>query len=259
MLRRCVVLFTVAVALIGQAMLAGEGDLVAVSLASPREQYLLGEPVLLDISIRNSSAGPFKAFLIPDDYIQVFVGPEGTSRGLINPSGADNKLALTPATLEPKETWSHHLRVIHNVRSDSQGRMIYELALPKPGNYAINISLPLMLADPGGVETKDTNRYYKSNVIRIRVKMPVGDDAKIYEAIKDGDSGHFLRTGRPLTGSGLDHATALKMARLLRKYPRTGYRYAMRHALLEFARFSQGGLKQEDQELIDRVLGEGPG
>jgi len=46
---------------------------MAVELASPRTAYLLGEPIPLDVTIRNVSGRELRAFLIPPVYVRILV------------------------------------------------------------------------------------------------------------------------------------------------------------------------------------------
>lgn len=258
MLRRILPLGLVAATLVGgatfrgDALHAGDDDLVSVAIESPRKRYLLGEPVLLDVTLRNTSPKPIAAYLVPHQYIEVYAGPAGARRRLIDRYGEAYKISLQSATLKPDEAWDHHLRILYVVGSDRDRRPAYWLALPKPGKYEILARLPLMSTDPDIV--RDGARYYSSKAIEVQVVEPKGDDEKIYGLIYNYESRYFLNNGRSLAGSGSDRATALEMARLLIKYPRSGYREAMRRALDEFNRFARSGLRPTEAALIDQAL-----
>lgn len=260
MMSRFLASCSVALLLVGTAFCGEAADPVAVELSTPRRQYLPGEPVLLDVAIRNTTPHPISAARTPDvyNYIRVFVGRKDQADRLINQAAERAKVGLTRTVLKPDEPWTYQLRVLNDFRFAPDGQIDRDLAFPGPGTYTAKIEYPLIGAIPEAGTISVPNKSYGSNSIQVQIQTPQGEDIEVFEAIKDWNTRYFLQNSRPLAREGNSREAVRKVARLLKEYPRSGYRDALRRALLEYYRKSLINNDPEDpvREEVRSVLGE---
>ena len=95
-----------------------------------------------------------------------------------------------------------------------------------------------------------------SNTVEVRIKEPVGVDAKVWERIQSEKRLYFLQTGFPMWE---DKETHRNMLEVLKQFPTSGYRDAMLYALRKYFSHNQVGPKslgdvKQIRELLDLKL-----
>src|SRR5262249_40098385 len=146
-----------------------------VSLSTPKPEYLLGEPVILDMTLTNNTEQAVtivKPLLHHDtdyDTIPVYISQDGKAfeRFLFSPDLTDDLKREIGyiKTLEPRQSLTYQTWVLCEFRN---GR---KLAFDKPGTYFIRTRYSLN----AGVLV-----HLESNVIEVKIKQPEGNDAVVW-------------------------------------------------------------------------------
>lgn len=215
-----------------------------LTLSSPRRDYLLGEPVQLRLRFRNNSKKPIKT-------VQVFVGAnQGEGPLWIARNGDDftqfprwlgqPKRTRRVIPLEPGEELTYDYRAVAEFTPELR------LAFPKAGEYRVYAVYPLWL---WGAQKTDN---IASNAVDVRIKEPAGDDANVWQQLNDPPLLGLLQTEY---FNERQPDAPMKMAKLLRSHPASGYSPALRHALGKIYFRHRFGLPREDQERLAQTLG----
>jgi len=220
-----------------------------LTIRAPREKYLLGEPVPLRGALRNVGKEPFtevRADLpIRHHALDILVSDDGIHFGeeLRLPSG-DGKVKRRRDTLEPSQEWVFDLRVLYTYSRFSR------LALERPGQHFIKVGYPLLS------RSARARAVVESNVLRVVVVEPEGNDRKVWDQIQEWDFLCFL-------DSGMGRAQVARQAfELARAFPQSGYQEALRRSLREYYDAERRRLPADpelplpsDLEDIRRLLG----
>lgn len=211
-----------------------------VTLTTVRRDYLLGEPVLLELTFRNLSKVNMKVeenLVGPLRYdAPLWIARDGARFQEFSPNGApDAKGGRRPIVLAPGGSLTYTYRVVVALSPE------FQLALAKPGNYRVYAVYPYQVK-------------IASNIVEVRIKEPAGEDAKVWQKLNERSLLTLLQTD---TAYQQSNEVPLKMADLLGKYPTSGYAPGMRHTLSKvyFHQRKVIALPEQDQMKIGSVLG----
>lgn len=223
-----------------------------LTIRAPREKYLLGEPVPLRGALRNVGKEPFtelRADLpIRHPALDIVVSQDGIHFGEpLRIIGGGGKVKRKRDTLEPDQEWVFDLRVLYTHSH------LTRLAFESAGQHFIKVGYPLMSRGKG------QRVVVESNVLRVVVVEPKGDDRKVWDQIDRPEFLRFLESGR----AEPSHPEIPRQAvELVRAFPQCGYQEALRHALREYYDARRGGLSADpelplppDLDEIRRLLG----
>ena len=202
-------LITMTLISIGSTLHGGE-KLISVELHSKKE-YVLGEPVVLDIKATNvsgrdlnASEGEISIYLSKDDHDFQRFQP-GLSDVISCGKYSPRNFAL--GTTQERREWVVYtempdekkvddgifLRNSPKIRNpvmapaDKWGR----LALDKPGRYWIKVGYPLAVWD-----SMPKGQTYESNTVEISVKPPKGVDVKVWQKLNNPRYLFFLQAAQ---------------------------------------------------------------
>jgi hypothetical protein len=258
-MRGCVSAFYFLAALLPAVAAGAESrpPAVGVRIWTPRRDYLVGEPVPIDVVIRNPSrrelvlnkptAGDiqFNSIFISLDSknYRMFVGWYGILCG-----------QPTPRPLGPGEEWVFQPKVfyspagpegvfINGARSHPGG-----LAFDRAGIYFVKVIYSV------GREGVQGSEPVESNGIKIRIRTPEGVDARARRLIQDPEMLAFLQFGQAREGRGT--AIVRKLTSLIRDHPDSAYCDALRNALWDYYEANGGPRSRSgDWDEVRDVLG----
>lgn len=104
---------------------------------------------------------------------------------------------------------------------------------------------------PLWLEGASETERIKSNIVAVRIKQPAGEDAKVWEQLSDPSLLTLLQVEMM---HGVPNDAPMKIAKLLRSFPASGYAVALRHALSKTYFRSRLDLAEKDQELLAQSL-----
>ncbi len=232
----------------GGAMLADQSVDNAnrfITLSTPPKEYLLGEPVVLQVVVTNFAQGElvvgesFPGGIEPE--IAVYINGERFKYGYPN----DCWLWDGPkVSLKRREAWTYTLRVAASRAHPAAERI--QLAFEKPGIYEIKSGWPRVT----GLTPEQIRKYgEESNTIKVVVKEPTDVDAKVWQRLQRIPS---VPSGLQWhEGPYVEHAREL--IALLEEFPDTGYRDSFRSGLRRFY-FSQRSKVSLDERAKIRQL-----
>jgi len=223
---------------------------LALTVVSDRARYLLGDPVVLAGSLRNTGKEPIREYRadlpLHAESVDIFVSADGArfveyAMGIYMGARVERHLE----TLEPGKEWKFQLRVLYAFQTPSR------LAFERPGGHFLKVVYPLI--SRGGAP----RAAVESNVVSIEVRAPEGADAEVWRQIKTPDFLYFLQSGFDRQKDGKPPTQALE---LLRKAPKGGYAEALRQGLREYYHVcveekSNQGQSASQLEEIRQVLG----
>lgn len=152
----------------------GAGAGLAIGLKSPKSDYLLGEPVLLDLEVKNASDGPISLICIPKEEIECVCvqisGAAGAFRDLTQ--GVPGFIPGLPIVLEKGDARFYRLTVLESVgdvsRQEPEQFVPPGPAFARAGEYRVRVAFPLRRRGDA------TNTLLESNIATIRVGAPEG-------------------------------------------------------------------------------------
>jgi hypothetical protein len=225
------------------AVISGD-DGVDVKLAGPERELLIGEALPIDVVVKNTGQRAIVAsdvlVDVPEPEIKVYLSREGESFQRFVFSSMTICAVRSSRTLQPSQSWMYSFKVLYS--SHGQGRLAFE----EPGVYFVKIVYPLWLAG------SPDDREIESNVIRVRYKVPEGQDALVRPQIQSKEVLHFLQWGEAVEGRE-DVVTGV--AKLLETFPDTGYRFMLRDVLRDFFEFGEPRLDSSDRKRIRSIIG----
>jgi hypothetical protein len=201
--------------------------LLHAHLEPQQSEWVLGVPVELTASVTNVSNAPVKTYsdLGPEwEGIDFFVSEDGSTfhrfRGPQWYQGDLEDVLPGIITLKPGEKVQESFSLLWNGPGDAGRPSPADgFAFPHAGTYLVKARASSKFGD------------LMSNVIRVLIRQPQGDDAAIWEALK-ADQGlsryYSYSNGATLQGE--------KLQQLLNKYPNSSYAAAMKKALSVYAR-----------------------
>ena len=220
---------------------------VHVELHSASGEYVLGEPVVLRLAVKNLGDEDIRTWVDLLVYqIKVYIASEGKDFSLYK-QGEHVIYEVHPSTmpLEPRQSKAYVLRVLCTFYFTDTLERRSELAFPEPGTYLVRARYPLY----------NTAQEIESNTIAIRIKPRRGVDAKLWQQIGDKEFWHFVQRGYP---PHLNKDIPLRAAELVNSVPHSSYHDGLRWALAEFylryAGMPETRLSEEEKRLIERAL-----
>ena len=199
---------------------------LALTVVSDRARYLLGDPVVLAGSLRNTGKEPIREcradLPLHARGVDIFISADGV-RFLEYRMGIYDigKVERPLETLEPGQEWTFQLRVLYTFERPSH------LAFERPGKHFVKLVYPLI--SRGGAP----RAAIESNVVSIDVRAPEGADAEVWRQINTPDFLYFLQSGYDRHKDAKIPTQALE---LLRKAPKGGYAEGLRQGLREYYR-----------------------
>ena len=210
--------------------IAGQSSVVLplqVSLESQQSERVLGVPVEFTVSVTNPSNAPVKtywplsplwdgiSFFISEDGINfhAFKGPEWDMGELLD-------VVPGTITLKPGARVQASFSLLWNGPANAKGQAATGgFAFPHVGTYFVKVRASSHFGD------------LISNVARVVIMQPRGDDAAIWETLKaDKELARFYEFPNG------DAAQGEKLQHLLNKYPNSSHTASMKKALLIYAR-----------------------
>lgn len=204
---------------------AGEGTAqLTLTLRSERGAYLLGEPVLLEASLRNCGTEPISEIRAdrPHPYqdVEILTSHDGRTftayKMGIYPSW---KIVRKREVLEPGKSWKFSLRILYTFERASG------LAVERTGRFFVKLRYPLIS------RSAETRTVVESDSVTVRIARPAGKDAEVWKLVDEPQYAYFLQSGLDRTN---DRHVPLTIINVLRTVPKSGYHPALRWALRKY-------------------------
>jgi hypothetical protein len=212
---------------------------VSVSLTTPRPEYVIGEPILLKVIIKNTSAEAVTA-VWAEEYADIFLSEDGknfdryTNRRKGDPIPF---LFRKPETLQPNGSRTIDKKVLYSSQH--------------PSGLAVEKSQTLFVQARYTLSQGSKIRWFESEAVQIRVNEPEGTDKQVWQTMQGEEFIYFLHHSR----ASNDKAVAKAIA-VLQKFPTSAYHPMIRDALrkhYEESKFNRA--KREEVKQIRAVLG----
>jgi hypothetical protein len=219
---------------------------LTVELATPRTVYLVGEPVVLDITLRNDTARPVEASrTVLDREILVRVAGGGHAFRPTGPPPPHAKVERRWEILKPDESWTYRVLVPPNfIYRGRAGEAPSLPHLPRPGPYLFMATFPVIQRDYGELIPSSCS-------VTVEIQAPSGDDVKVFESINDEKVRAYLASDR--IG---DEAIVSEVARTLERHPKTAYRDSLVRPLEKTWKvFKDRDPEDPNREVVRRALG----
>ena len=162
----------------------GESNGIKVHLEPEKTTYLVGEPVMFRVVLKNNTRKDIQAWVEAlQNQVQIFLS-DGKRFNRFE-DGMQLAIKVLPSTekIKPNGTKIYQFKVLYTAspKEPEKGK----LAFPKPGTYCIQAKYPLF----------PDRKMFESNLAHITVKKPAGDDAKIWQKINRPSVLRFLQSG----------------------------------------------------------------
>lgn len=197
-------------------------------LESKQNEWVLGVPVEFTVSVLNTSNAPVLTTthdLRPEwGEMSLFISEDGTNfRGFMGPEWETWEGGAQKTPFNPGDKVQASFSLLWNGPNDTTSLAPTQgFAFPHAGTYFVKVKI---FSDVGEL---------MSNVVRVVMRQPQGDDAAIWEALK-ANKRMALYYVRP----NLDDAAAgegEKLQQLLNRYPNSSHVASMNKALAVYAR-----------------------
>jgi hypothetical protein len=198
---------------------------IDVTLASLSREYVLGQPVLLTVTVRNVSEQTIEARKV---YVEGYVEPEITVYTSKDGQSFDKYVMggwnvyffdRGPEILKPGASLRYDLRALYASNRSAH------LAFHTPGRYWVKVCYPLNTHTPSGGSKQEA---FDSNVVEITVDEPRNADAKLWGIVHEPPFLYFLQTGYVREENSRVPAEAVK---LLLSVPDSSYHAGIKWAL----------------------------
>ncbi len=224
------------------AMTANARDEIEVQLTSQKQEYVLGEPVLLAIRVTNRTGKDIQAIKHPvmDDSsseIRLLISRDGTnySKMEVGAFGEFRDDVQVSKTLRNEESWQFDLRALFTAYRGN--RLIFD----KSGKWLVKASFPL--------RHHLQRRELESNVIPIVIKEPEFPNIELWRRIQGNGFLYFLQSGRMKFGH---LETVSEAIDILREFKEGPYHPAIRYALRQYHKQPRfWGSPHEERKLMD--------
>ncbi|MCR4416014.1 MAG: hypothetical protein NUV77_26660 [Thermoguttaceae bacterium] len=215
---------------------------MTVALTSLRTEYLLGEPVVLIVTLKNTGRSAVLAWVGNFSYaVDLDIGRgEGPLRPYKHPIEIWHDLdAALP--LQPGEQKVYVFRMLlHHGAHPGESQLVFA----EPGRYRAKATYPLYPICPKG-------RMVESKTVEFHINPPHGVDAKVWREINRPKFLRFLQSGELRREDGDVLNKALE---ILRATPETSYRVAIRWALRDYyAHRRYFGLREPDSKACGKL------
>jgi hypothetical protein len=195
-----------------------------LTLTASRRDYLLGEPVVLDLTFRNhllEDMRVLEVFVEPGHYeAPLWIAREGDRFQEFSPNIAIWKRTRRVIALPPGESLTYKYRAM------AAPWRRFRLAFPTPGTYRVYAVYPLYTS--GARQTVEL----ASNAVDVHVKEPQGEDARTWQQLNNPALLALLQTEE--IDERATHVPT-KLAEILYASPKGGYAPALRHVLSKIA------------------------
>jgi len=224
---------------------------VQVSVVSSSKQYVVGEPVLLTVTVRNHSQRQLQTWVDLLAYqIEIYTAVRGEPFQQYTVRNHDPyEIQPMVERLAPGKSKRYGIRVLYTFYFKETSERRSALAFAKPGTYSLKVRYPLY----------PDRQMFESNTIEFRINEPRGVDARVFQRINRPEFLYFLQSG--LT-PGDNHDVVREAVQIVRTVPKSSYHDALRWSLLHYYRHeTHGGLRGMDAakrallEEVRKVLG----
>jgi hypothetical protein len=233
MTRRHAILFALlAMGGLGRSTLASAACLVAASVSPAASRILPGEPVDLNLTVRNATTSPISLFrpseLVGNVRLAIAQSANPVYRDYLGPGWGIKDVRRTPVTLNQNAALSLRLRVLNHTviaqaNPDPAAQILTAFALPDPGTFLLKVSYSDRASCPRSAPAEAT--------ATVQVVAPTGKDLAFWNAIKDcARCAYFLHTG-DAGASQADQAALALLRNLTKQYPSSRYARLVRKAL----------------------------
>jgi hypothetical protein len=221
-------------------------------LTTQRAEYLLGEPVLLNVEYKNLTQQAIQATVGYDvGSFEIDGSKDNEHFHRILVTDVVDCAIRSGTTLQPGESCHYPLRVLQHHRKEG-----VVLAFEKPGIYWLKVAYP-NYPDP-----------IPSNAIQINIKQPEGSDAIVWQRMQHPHFCNFLQWGElsdppnpgdkrvplyPLRYAAYKE-TAIQSAVILEQFPTTGYRDALQFALRKVYHRQRDKCAPDEQVRLRKLL-----
>ncbi len=224
------------------AELTVHGGEIQVEIVSASKEYVIGEPVPLDVTVKNVSDRVFHTWIDPLSYqIEIHIARAGDPFHQYTCGDMRTKLIRRMVeALAPGQSKCYPFRVLGTfyVRETAERRS--RLAFETPGLYRAKARYPLY---PNG-------KMFESNTVEFRVNERQGVDAKVWEEINQQRFLRFLQSGE----AGREDRDVLEKAvEVLRTAPKSSFQDPIKWALEKYYRKRTSALG-ERSVLLDADL-----
>ena len=215
----------------------------ALEVRTSRQAYVLGEPVDLEIGVRNGSNRPIAipaGFAVLQGYVGVLIASgDGPFREYRGPGWGLDDARSSPVVLGPRQRvtttasilFNHGMPSGHlNPRAAAQVATRYldeGYALPAAGRYRIKA----VLHDENGEDVVE------SQALEITVEEPTGEDREVWSTLRsDPELGYFMQAGGPRGRSSELRRQQLvtTLERLATYHPGSRYTEILRERLVRY-------------------------
>jgi hypothetical protein len=236
--RRTVIAFLVA-----NAVASAASPPVSVRLVAPRTDYLVGEPVLLDVVVRNISDSKLAAYNVGYDGYEHITEIFISKREKFNKFLFNEFTCLEPSvyTLGPGESSNNPVRLLFGRAGRKRPA---GLAFAEPGTFTVKVVYPLLLVGD--------QRVYRieSNPVQVTINAPVGADNEVWRRIRSPEVFDFLQFD---DGPEQERAV-VKIVEALRASPGSRYKASFEPALRRFFERREDLLAPADRRKIRELL-----
>jgi len=192
-------------------------DGIQVHLKPSKSTYLIGEPVLFTVTLRNNTKQDIRAWVVSlKNQVQVFVSNGGAFERYEDRMADIGKVVPSVETLAPGKSKSYEIKILYSIWTKDQKNA--ELAFPFTGTYCVQVKYPLF----------PDRKMIESNIVHTKFKKPEGDDATIWKQINRPEALRFLQSGR-LNEDEED--LPFELASLMEKFPKSPYVDGFKHTL----------------------------
>lgn len=189
-----------------------QATLLSARIAVQKFNLILGEPLLLDLTIKNSGDGNISLSYSPD-IGTVFISSDGKAfkewRDLMRPRGY-----IEPFLLKADQAITTHFVIFYGLEYSTK---IGKYAFPEPGNYFIR-----------GGYVHNARDVVCSETIAITVKPPEGENAEVWAKLRDMD-GYGRIIQQPT--QALDEKALAELAKIVDDHPASLYSHYLALAL----------------------------
>jgi hypothetical protein len=186
---------------------------LAITAKPNKTELVLGEPLLVDLSIANTGKDTVKIGHAPD-IGSIWISKDGKSYKKFSRYGR-GRARKNPYSLAPGKTVTTHFFILYGTLMDSPeggGTKVHEYAFPTAGTYFIRGGVSVARTDP----------------IEITVKEPVGEDAVVWAKLREvKEYGRFMY----LTGWRVEQEPMPTFVAIVDAFPNSVYSHYLALAL----------------------------
>lgn len=212
-----------------------------ITVQLPKESYVLGEVVKVDIEIKN--VGDSDVYLrgtdVSSEYVEILISWDGkdfktyksASRGQ---TGKGRVLKVSESVKSNASILSNAVYPTSHLsetaaREFTQKQLMTVYAFPEIGDYFIKTVLI--------IPSETGNKKYQSEPIRVKIIGPLGEDLEIWNTMKGrADFAYFIQKGEPVRFSEREEQSRFlqEVENLVSRFPNSLYAESFRQSLRTF-------------------------